>query len=388
MNSHGIVIIGSGMAGYSLAREFRRLDRAAPLTIVTADDGAVYSKPMLSNALAQNKTPEALVQKDSATAAAEMDIVVRPHTRVTAIDRAARKIVVDTDGTANVISYDDLVFATGATPRTYRVEGSDRIPVATVNGLDDYRRWRRDLEEGDHVLLIGAGLIGVEFANDLVTAGHRVTLVDPAPQPLGRLLPGEIGSLLADALAEVGVEVICGTSVAALESDGDTPVARLEDGRRIAFDHALSAIGLVANTGLAVEAGLAVDLGIVVDTHLRTDDPHVYAIGDCAQTGAGMLPFILPLMAEARALARTLTGEPTPLNLPALPVVVKTPALPVAICPPRPGAEGRWEVDGTDRDRRALFVGIDGTPLGFALTGTHTGERLALAKEMPDLLAA
>ena len=101
-----------------------------------------------------------------------------------------------------------------------------------------------------------------------------------------------------------------------------------------------------------------------------------------------MLPFILPLMAEARALARTLSGTLTRVELPALPVAVKTPALPAVVCPPKPGAEGNWVIEGSGQDQRALFIGLSGETLGFALTGQETKARLALSKDMPGLLAA
>lgn len=380
-----IVIIGAGMAGYALAREIRKIDTNIPVVIVTADNGAVYSKPMLSNALAQGKAPDTLVQKDAATVAADLGIEIHTQSRVHRIDRDGRFIEVQGDGSANsTLSYGRLVLATGASPRPFRVPGSDAVPVASVNSLDDYRQWRQNLSTGDSILLIGAGLIGVEFANDLAAAGHPVTVVDPMPQPLGRLLPGQLGGLLGEALASLGVTVLTGHGIAALELNQ----AVLDDGRRVSYDHALSAIGLVPNTDLAVAAGLRVDQGIVVDDYLATSDPHIFALGDSAQSRAGVLPFVLPLIAEARALAKTLSGTPTRLHLPALPVAVKTPALPLVVCPPKPGSEGEWRVEGSGNDRRALFVGAEGSPLGFALTGVNTRERHALAKQMPDLLAA
>ncbi|MCW8862694.1 MAG: FAD-dependent oxidoreductase, partial [Rhodospirillales bacterium] len=110
-NDNGIVIIGSGMAGYTLAREFRKLDKVTPLTIVTADDGAVYSKPMLSNALAQNKTAETLVQKDASAAAAEMGITVRIHTSVVGIERDQKKIRLMSNKGEETLSYQSLVLA-------------------------------------------------------------------------------------------------------------------------------------------------------------------------------------------------------------------------------------------------------------------------------------
>ena len=375
----GIVIIGSGLGGYSLARELRRLDPAVAITMVTADGGELYSKPMLSAAFAQGKDVQALAQKTARQMEGELGLTVVTRQRVTAIDRAAKRVVL---GSGEAIAYGRLVLAMGADPRPYRVEGSEEVTVHTVNDLDDYAAWRDGLVPQGRVLLIGAGLIGSEFANDLTTAGQRVTVVDPAPWPLGRLLPRELGEELATALGGIGVTFRLGRSITRL----DPGKAVLDDGSVVAFDKALSAIGLVPRTALAAAGGLVVDKGIVVDRWLRTSDPAIFALGDCAQTEAGPLPFVLPLMAEAKALAATLAGRETALSLPALPVVVKTPALPVAVCPPVPGATGEWVVSGEGRDRKALFVGADGQPLGFALSGSFTAERQPLAKEMPDLL--
>ena len=375
----GLVILGSGLAGYSLAREFRKLDRQTPVTVITADGGEVYSKPMLSAAFSQGKTVATLAPKSAETLAAELAITVLTRRRVTAIDRAAGTVSMGKEA----IRYTKLVLAVGADPRPYRVEGSDRVTVHSVNDLDDYAVWRDRLEGGPkRVLLIGAGLIGCEFADDLTAGGHRVSLVDPFAWPLGRLLPEELGRDLAAALGDRGIAIHLGRSVASL-APGE---ARLDDGSRIGFDLALSAIGLVPRIDLAKACGLTVDRGIVVDRLLASSDPDIYALGDCAQTAAGPLPFVLPLMAEAKALAATLAGTPTPLALPALPVVVKTPSLPVAVNPPPPGAAGAWTISGDGRDRVALFHAPDGRALGFALTGTAVTQRQALAKEMPDLL--
>lgn len=385
MKDPGIVIVGSGMAGYALAREFRKLDKATPVTMVTADDGALYSKPMLSNALAQGKDPEALVQRDAARAADDLGTEIRTRTRVTAIDRSAKHVTFLGGGG---LAYGKLVLALGADPRPYPLERGDTAPIETVNSLADYRNWRQGLGRNAKVLIMGAGLIGAEFANDLATAGHDVIVADPMQWPLGRLLPEQAGMALREALEEAGVRFRLGRMVKSIEPAEQGWWAELDDGETVAFDRALSAIGLVPQTELAQEAGLAVGTGILVDETLATGDPDIYAIGDCAETGAGVLPYVLPLMAEARALARTLAGSPTRVKLPALPVVVKTPALPVAICPPKPGAEGHWLVTGNSRDLYAVFRGPDGRDLGFALTGTETGARQSLAGEMPALLAA
>jgi rubredoxin-NAD+ reductase len=382
--SKSVVIIGSGLSGYSLAREFRKLAPDTPVTVITADGGEVYSKPMLSNAFAQGKTPAGLVQKPGSQMAAELRLTLMARTRVTAIDRAAKHVAVtDADGIAAHVPYNRLVLAWGADPRPFAAPGSDGVAVHSVNDLDDYGRWRQSLGDAGRILIIGAGLVGSEFADDLSGAGHRVTLVDPGPWPLGRLAPEQVGKALGAAMADVGMTLHMGRSIARLE----TGRAWLADGAEIVFDRALSAIGLVPRTKLAADAGLAVDRGIVVDRLLQTSDPDIYAMGDCSQTPAGPLPFVAPLMAEAKALAATLAGTPTPLVLPALPVVVKTPCLPTAVCPPAPGASGTWVVEGTGRDLKALFVDAQGKALGFALTGGFAQERQSLGKTMPELLS-
>jgi rubredoxin-NAD+ reductase len=380
---NGVVILGSGLGGYTLARELRKLDADIAITIVTADGGESYSKPMLSAAFAQGKDSAALVQKTAAQMAGDLRATVLVRHRVAAIRRDGHVVVVRRpDGGEFELGYSRLVLAIGADPRPYWVEGCEDADIRTVNDLDDYAAWRAALKPGARVLLVGAGLIGSEFANDLAASGHKVTVADPAPWPLGRLLPQALGEEMAGALRGAGVNLHLGRSVAYWRGGK----AALDDGTMIAYDRALSAIGLVPRTRLAFEAGLKVERGIVVDDFLRTSDPDIFAIGDCAETPAGPLPFVLPLMAEAKALAVTLAGTETRLRLPALPVVVKTPVLPMVVCPPAPGAAGEWVVEGEGRDRKALFLAPDGKALGFALSGSRAAERQTLAKEMPDLL--
>jgi rubredoxin-NAD+ reductase len=381
-----LVIVGSGLAGYGLARELRKRDAARPLVIITADGGEVYTKPMLSNAIARHHEADDMVQKTADVMAAELVMAVRTRTRVLSINPGARRLRLEHGGVETELEYAKLVLALGADARVFPAAGSDRVGIATVNDLDDYRRWRERIGRGGRILLIGAGLIGCEFANDLAAGGFTVDMVDPAPWPLARLLPGEMGAMLMRALEGVGCRLYPGRSIAAYEQTDNGFVACLDDGTRVPFDHALSAVGLMPRTALARAAGLAVEAGIQVDRLMRTDDAHIYALGDCARTEAGPLPFIAPLLAQAQALAATLCGEETPLRLPALPVVVKTPALPLVVCPPPAGSEGAWVMEGDESGAMALFRSPEGAALGFALAGSRTGEQRALAARMPDLL--
>jgi rubredoxin-NAD+ reductase len=386
-NQPPLVIVGSGLAGYSLAKEVRKHKTELPITIITSDGGEVYSKPMLSNAFARHHQADDMVQKTAEAMAGEFDLEIRPHCVVKNIDRARHALQLsDQNGDSSLI-YDRLVLALGADPRVFPVPGSDTVGISTVNDLDDYRLWREKIGDQGRILLIGAGLIGCEFANDMASAGFDMVMVDPAPWPLSRLLPEQLGARLMEALRRQGCTMLMGRTVVRYEQADQRFMAVLDDQSTVPFDHALSAVGLSPRIELASDAGLTVAAGILVNRAMQTNDPDIYALGDCAQTEAGPLPFIAPLLAQARALGATLCGELTALELPALPVVVKTPALPLVVCPPPAGVGGDWELVADDEGAMALFRDANGNELGFALAGNRTSEQQDLAKRMPSLLA-
>jgi len=379
-----IVILGSGLAGYTVAREFRKLDAATPLVVVTRDDGAVYSKPMLSNALAGNRSASALASADAAGAAAQLDATVLAHREVVSIDTAARAVVL-ADGER--LEYSQLVLALGADPIRVPLAGDAADTVMQVNDLGDYARFRDAIQNAAHVTILGAGLIGSEFANDLLASGRRVDVIDPAPWPLGRLVPERVGRAMAVKLGTAGVNLRLGTTASAIERAGARLRVKLADGGAIDTDAVLSAIGLRPRTQLAQAAGLAVNRGIVADRQLRASAPGVFALGDCAEVEGQVLPFVMPLMNAARALAKTLAGEPTDVRYPAMPVVVKTPAAPLTVAPPAAGVEGDWRFDeGADGSLEATFVDADGGLLGFALLGVAPAARQALTRRLPAVL--
>ncbi|HHJ12538.1 MAG TPA: FAD-dependent oxidoreductase, partial [Chromatiales bacterium] len=319
-DSNPLVIIGTGLAGYTLAREFRRLDAARPLVLVSHDDGAFYSKPMLSNALSQGREVETLVTADADTMASRLDARVLAHREVVAIDRERRRVRL-ADG--ETLDYGKLVLAVGARPIRIPLQGEAADRVSSINNLEDYRRFRQALRPGATVLIMGAGLIGCEFANDLAASGHGVTVTDPAPLPLGRLAPPANAERLRDALQALGVAWCLGDHVVRLDEAADGRLeATLAGGERVEADLVLSAVGLRPDTRLAEAAGLVCRRGIVVDHLLRTSDPDIHALGDCIELDGQVLPFVQPIMIGARALARTLAGHPTEVDYPPMPVVV------------------------------------------------------------------
>lgn len=381
--SEPIVIVGTGHAGYTLAREFRKLAPDAPLTLISSDDGAAYYKPNLSKALADGKDAEALVMKPADAQAEALNCTVLAGTTVTSIDPDSQSITTDTDR----ISYSKLVLAMGASQRRCPVDGDGIGNILQVNSLEQYRVFRSRLNDGAHVVILGAGLIGSEFANDLGANGYQVTLVDPLGWPLGRLVPEPLGAAIADGLQNLGVNLGLRQTATQVSKAGDGFDVTTSHGATVHADVVLSAIGLVPNTHLAGDAGLDCGRGIQVDATLQTSAANVYALGDCAELpGEQVLPYVLPITHSARTLAKTLAGEPTPLTLPAMPVIVKTPACPTVVCPPATD-EGTWRIEGDSPNFEAVFESPDGRPLGFAVTGDKLARRGELAKSMPPLLA-
>jgi rubredoxin-NAD+ reductase len=373
-----IVIIGSGLAGYTLLKEFRKRDTATPVTLITADDGAFYSKPNLSNALTAGKTAAALAGAGAEKIAADLNARILTHTQVTALDTHGQRIRFG----EGELHYRKLVLALGADPIPHGLTGGGAGAVLAVNDLADYARFRTALSGHRRVAVLGGGLIGCEFANDLAQAGFEVSVVHPGGWPLERLLPVEAGQRLADSLTTIGVNWHFGRVAKRVERAAQGWQVVLDNRETIAADVVLSAIGLKPRTQLAQAAGIAVNRGVKVDRFLQTAAEGVYALGDCAEVDGLNLPFVQPLMIQARALAATLAGEKTLLVYPPMPVMVKTPAHPVAVLPPKPGASGGWQVDCTESGICALHVDEAGRLQGFALTGSETGRRAALAKEL------
>ncbi len=377
-----IIIIGTGLAGYTLARELRKRDQESELILITHDDGSSYSKPMLSNALDKGKTADTLVMADATKMAIDLNAEIWTQTTVSAIDADKHQIQCD----RGAVDYTHLVMAIGASPIKIPFAGDGADQILTVNSLQDYGVFRQALVAGRRVLIIGAGLIGCEFANDLSSQAITVDLVDLAPQALGRLLPAAAAQELQQRLADAGVNWHLDNAVAAVHQAGKALSVELKDGSRVETDIVLSAIGLRANTTMAKDAGLDTERGIKVDRYLQTSAQDIYALGDCAQVEDLHLPFVMPLMNAARALAATLSGDKTTVNYPAMPVVVKTPLYPIVVCPsPRP-VDGSWEEDVSDQGVRAWYKDEQGKRIGFALTGELVKERMAMSKEIPDWL--
>ncbi|MCK7550485.1 MULTISPECIES: NAD(P)/FAD-dependent oxidoreductase [Marinobacter] len=376
-----IVIVGTGLSGYSLAREIRKQDKDIAIVMVTADDGFSYSKPMLSTGFTKGKEAEELAQASADAMTEQLNLELRTFTTVTGIDTAAHELVLGDER----LRYSKLVLAWGADVIRLNIEGDGQEFVHSINDLMDYRAFREALAGKKRVAIMGAGLIGCEFANDLRNGGVEVDVIAPSDTLMPGLLPPPAAEAVKAELTELGVGFHLETVVDRIDRAGEGVRLALANGETLEADLVISAVGLRPRTELAEAAGIATNRGIVVNRALETSAADVYSLGDCAEVDGHVLLYVLPLMACSRALAKTLVSERTEVAYGTMPVMIKTPCCPTAVCPPPPNAAGAWELEQEGSDVRALFKAADGAVLGFAVTGRFAVEKQALSKEVPPI---
>ena len=390
---HPIVIIGSGMAGYTVAREFRKLSPEHELVMICADDAANYAKPTLSNAFAGNKAPEQIALGDATKMATQLNLRIEADTWVKEIHAEHHEIILEKNGTTTTQPYSKLVLAVGANPIRLAIAGDGSENIHVVNSLIDYRNFREKLatRKDKRVVILGAGLIGCEFANDLLHSQYDVTVIDLAAQPLGRLLPAHVAQAFQTNLEQAGIKFALSTTVEKVVkiNDGDDYAVTLANGQTLVADIVLSAIGLQPNLALAKAADIQTGRGILTNGFLETNQSDIYAVGDCAEVNGTLLPYVMPIMQQARALAKTLSGQTTAVHYPAMPVAVKTPAAPLTVLPAPIDVEVTWQTEEFEDGMLAKATDSQDTLRGFVLLGaTASKQRLTLSKLVPDLIPA
>ena len=389
---HPVVIIGSGMAGYTAAREFRKLNPEHELVMICADDAINYAKPTLSNALAGKKAPEQIALGDAIKMGDQLKMRIKSNTWVKEIHAEQHQLVLEKDGQQNIQTYSKLVLAVGANPIRLAIAGDGSDDIHVVNNLNDYKKFRENLaiREDKRVVILGAGLIGCEFANDLQNTEHQVTVIDLAARPLGRLIPEYVSSSFQEKLEHIGIHFVLGTTVEKIIKieKGDYQIT-LANGQSVIADIVLSAIGLQPNLELAQPADILCSRGIVTNVLLETNQADIYAIGDCAEVNGLLLPYVMPIMQQARALAKTLNGEHTQVHYPAMPVAVKTPTAPLTVLPAPIDVDVTWTTEELEDGMIAKATDQQDTLRGFVLLGaTAAKQRLTLTKLVPDLIPA
>lgn len=315
-----VVIVGYGMAGSRLAAELRDRGTDLKITVLGAERHRAYNRIMLSSVLA-GKVGEHDVE---ITEAAGHGIDLRPGVTVTAIDRAARKLAT-ADG--EQIEYDHLVLATGSRALVPPLSGIDPhdLPerVAVFRTLDDCRRILATAEGARTALVLGGGLLGLEAARGLAARGIDVRVVHAVGHLMERQLDPGASAVLVGTLEKLGITAHLDAMASAVTATGDGVTLGLADGRELFADLLVLACGVRPETELARAAGLTVERGIVVDDRMRTNDPAISAIGDCAQHDGVVSGLVAPAWEQARIVARVLAGEDPTARYRPLPVVTR-----------------------------------------------------------------
>ncbi|CAM3166902.1 NAD(P)/FAD-dependent oxidoreductase [Methylobacterium mesophilicum] len=319
MSAAGIVVAGSGQAGFQLAASLREGGFRDPITLVGDETALPYQRPPLSKAYLAGKTDAEGLFLRQPGFFAEHAIAHRPGLRAVAIDRAGRRLQLS-DGQS--LAYDHLVLATGARNRPLPVPGADFPNVRQLRGLDDADALRASLDAARSIVVIGAGFIGLEFAAVAAARGLSVTVVEAADRPMARAVSPEIGQFFRTAHEEWGVRFAFGAGVTAITGrEGRATGIVLADGRELPADVILIGIGVLPNRELAAEAGLPAEDGVRVDAFLATPDPAISAIGDCARfpspfarglspDGTVRIESVQNAIDQGRCLAARLNGKP------------------------------------------------------------------------------
>lgn len=308
----GVVIVGAGSAGWSMAEALRQQDKLIPITIITACAGDIYHKPELSIAMGRGKNSQDLVRESAGQAARRLSVTLIPHTQVVGVSQVTRSV----RSTRGTFEYRYLVLALGA-----KGQSLASVPDAASWRVNHLQSWSGLAQkvQGDrrHVAIVGAGMVGCELAENIAQAGHQVTLIFRDSTPLYPLLPSTAGYRLAQSLQQQGVRCVDGTSVTCVKDFGppnDTADKRyqleLSSNEILEVDAVVTAIGLKVDERLAKSAGLHYDNGIAVDPQtLQTSASNIYALGDCISLSGLPCRFIAPIVKQAKTIASQMVGE-------------------------------------------------------------------------------
>ncbi|WP_235683503.1 NAD(P)/FAD-dependent oxidoreductase [Mycolicibacterium fluoranthenivorans] len=277
MTQSAMVIVGAGECGTRAAAALRAAGWSGPIELIGAEPHEPYERPPLSKAaLIGSGDPSPVTVHDEASLRA-VGVRYRAGVEVVDIDRDRRAIMLD-DGTW--IHYQALLLATGANARQLPSAAGVR-GTRILRTCDDALRLRADLRGARSVTVVGAGLIGLEVAAAAAILGAKVTVLEAAGQILGRAVPAEVAGVIHDRHQSAGVDVRCQVSVTTMSETASGVTVDTSDGRTFEADVVVIGIGATPNVALAEKAGLDIDNGISVDRELRTNDPHIFAAGDC-----------------------------------------------------------------------------------------------------------
>jgi 3-phenylpropionate/trans-cinnamate dioxygenase ferredoxin reductase component len=317
MTQGTVVIAGAGHAGFQLAASLRQHGFAERICLINDEPHLPYQRPPLSKAYLKGEgRPDSLMfRPDKFYRDQNIELIAD---RAAFIDRAAQKLVL---ASGAFLDYGHLVLATGARNRLLDIPNANLVDVRYLRILDESEALRRRMELSRHVVVIGAGFIGLEFAATARIKGLEVDVIELGPRVMARAVTAEISEYFQSRHAAAGIRIHLGVQATAIENDGDDVTGvSLSDGQHVPADLVVVGVGVLPNVELAAEAGLPVASGIIVDEQLLTQDPNISAIGDCALFdsprfgGSLRLESVQNATDHARCVAARLTGNAKPYD--------------------------------------------------------------------------
>jgi 3-phenylpropionate/trans-cinnamate dioxygenase ferredoxin reductase subunit len=314
---YDILIVGGGLAGAHTAATLRKLGYPGTIGVLSNESLAPYERPPLSKAYLCGEIPQQrlLLHPDTFWTGRNIDLLC--GSRVISLDAGKREV---SCGNGALFSYGTLVWATGGTSRRLTCPGADAVTQHTVRTLADADRLRRAAATAEHVVIVGAGFVGLEVAATLRKSNKHVTVLDTADRVLARVGGETLSNHVADLHRKHGVEIHLSTPVEALYSQAaNFAEVLLRDGRRLVTDCLVVGAGMLPETDALTAAGALGRHGVDVDAMCRTSLPHVYAVGDCARQpnvfvegDSVRLECVSSAIEQAAIAAHNIVGKPAP----------------------------------------------------------------------------
>lgn len=315
--SAGVVIVGAGQAGYQAAASLRTEGYEGSITLIGEEPHPPYQRPPLSKAFVMGKQDQSRLLLRPETYYRDHRIDLLAGERAIAIERTERRVRLES---GRQVNYDTLVLALGARNRALPLLGAHLEGVCYLRTLAEAVELKQRIEQARHVGVIGGGFVGMEIAASAHAMGKQVTVMEALPRLMARAVAPVISGFLHAAHTGQGIEIILDAQVLEVRCAGKSYEILLGDGRAIPADLVVAGIGVVPNTELASEAGLPVHNGILADEFLRTEDPNIFAIGDCAAypnvySGSRVrLESVQNAADHGVSVARTITGKLAPYD--------------------------------------------------------------------------
>jgi nitrite reductase (NADH) large subunit len=293
-----VVIVGSGVAGVTAARTIRESDFEAKISIYTDENHLYYPRPRLYEVLSEEAKPREIYMF-SEKWYEKRGIKVHLNKKVLNIKTARKELLLEDRSRAN---YDKLLLANGAHPFEPPIKGVEKTGVFTLRSIKDVLTIKEYAKKTKKAIIIGGGLLGLEFAASLRKLGQQVEVVEMFPRLLPRQLDQDGATILKDTVENIGVRIVLGVKTMEILGKETVSGISLDNGKELAGNLVLISAGVRSNTDLAAEAGIKVNKGVVVDQYLQTNANDVYAAGDVAES-EGRVYGIIPAAVEQARIA-------------------------------------------------------------------------------------